>query len=282
MPYARVPKLPGGTLIYAVGDESSFVFTFPGGKLLHGIATTAYSACSDRVGNVFMTQVGTITQYEHGATEPSQSYKLAGSVYSCSVNPKTHDLAAVVFCIRRCGEEIVILRNQGRHRDQYQVAPLSSLLYCAYDHKGDLFVDGYNGTRFGLAELPKGAHRFVTIALQKQIKYAAQIQWDGQDLAIETRVNPIIYRVAISGSQGRIVGHTRLEGIGYRASQSWIADGTIAVPSAPYSKRPMELFFYNYPAGGQPIKVLSGFIRGGTHAMVDGVTFSTRPFNVSH
>ncbi len=228
-----------------------------------------------------MTQVGSIAKYEHGATTPVQTYKVAGSAYSCSVNPKTHDLATVVFCIRVCGEELVVLRDQGRHRDRYQVAPLGTLLYCAYDNKGDLFVDGYNGTQFGLAELPKGAHRFVAVSLKKHIKYAAQIQWDGEDLAIETRVNPEIYRVAISGSQGRIVGHTRLEGIGYRASQSWIGDGMIVVPSAPYSKRPMELFFYNYPAGGQPVKIVTGFIRGGNHAMVDGVTLSSRPFNVS-
>lgn len=278
MPLQQSPQtqtaLPKGTLLYVVGDESSFVFTYPHGKLLHEIASTGYSACSDNVGNVFVTQVGSVAKYEHGATKPVESYNVAGSAYSCSVSPQTHELAAVVFCFRGCGQELVILWDHGRHRSQYRVAPLDSLLYCAYDHHGNLFVDGYNGTRFALAELPRGGHKFIGISLNRQIKYAAQIQWDGTNLAVETREYPTIYRIAVSGSHGRVVGRTHLDGVGYKATQSWIADGTIAVPSAPYNKRAMEIFFWNYPAGGQPTKILKGFIRGGNHAMIDGVTFS--------
>lgn len=273
-PLAQASNPPKGTLIYAVGDESSFVFGYPRGKLLHQIATTGFSACSDGRGNVFVTQVRAIAKYQHGGTEPVETYKLdAGSVYSCSVNPKTLDIAVVVFCIRGCGEEVVILRKHGPRR-RYHVATLPSLLYCAYDDQGNLFVDGYNGTQFGLAELRNGAHHFIGISMKKQINYPAQIQWDGQYLAIETRIHPVVYRVAISGSEASIVGRVRLDGIGYKATQSWIEDGIIAVPSAAYNKRPMELFFWNYPAGGQPIKIIKGFIRGGTHAMIDGVTFS--------
>jgi hypothetical protein len=265
---------PKGTLIYAVGDESSFIFGYPHGKLLQEIPTTGLSTCSDHNGNVYVTQVRQIAKYQHGSTEPVEIEKLtAGTAYSCSVDPKTQDLAAVIFCVRGCGEEIVIVRKHGP-KSRYHVGPLTSLLYCAYDDNGNLFVDGYNGSQFGLAELPSGAAHFRGIALKKQIKYPAQIQWDGTNLALETRYHPVIYRLAISGSEAQIVGRTRLEGIGYRASQSWIEGGTIAVPSAPYNKRPMEVFFYAYPAGGEPTKIIKGFIRGGNHAMIDGVTFS--------
>lgn len=271
MPFSQAPK---GTQIYAAGDESSFIFGYPHGRLLHEIPTTGFSTCSDRNGNVFVTQVRGIAKYQHGATEPVKIYKLgAGTIYSCSVNPQTQDLAAVVFCIRGCGEEVVILRKHGP-RSRYHVGPLTSLLYCAYDDKGDLFVDGYYGSQFGLAELRSGGDRFINIAVDKQINAAAQIQWDGTNLAIERREDPVIYQVAISGHTGQIVGRTRLEGIGYRATQSWIEGGTIAVPGAPYNKRPMEIFLFNYPAGGQPTKIIKGFIRGGNHAMIDGVTFS--------
>lgn len=268
------PQAPKGTLIYAVGDESSFVFGYPRGKLLHEIPTTGFSACSDHNGNVFVTQVRGIAKYQHGSTEPVKTYRLgAGTAYSCTVNPRTQDLAAVVFCIRGCGEEVVIVRKHGP-RSRYHVGPLSALLYCAYDDNGNLFVDGYNGTQFGLAELRSGGDRFINIALKKQINAAAQIQWDGTNLAIETREDPVIYRVAVSGHTAQIVGRTRFVGIGYRATQSWIESGTIALASAPYNKRPMEIFLYNYPAGGEPTKIIKGFIRGGSHAMVDGVTFS--------
>lgn len=277
-PFVQAPQaqgaLPKGTLLYVVGDESSFVFTYPHGKLLHELPLTGYSACSDSRGNVFVTQVGVIAKYEHGATKPSETYKVSGSAYSCSISPQTHDLATVVFCFRGCGDVLVIFRNHGRNRSRYHVAPLDSLLYCAYDRDGDLFVDGYNGTRFALAELPSGANKFIAISLNRQIKYAAQIQWDGKNLAVETREDPTIYRIAISGSHGRVVGRTHLDGVGFKATQSWISDGTIAVPSAPFRKRALEVFFWNYPAGGQPIKILKGFIRGRNHAMIDGVTFS--------
>jgi hypothetical protein len=279
MPNAQTPLLQApaafnGTLIYAVGDESSFVFTYPNGKLVHKIAATGLSACSDRKGNVFVTQVRSIAKYEHGATKPVETYKVnAGTVYSCSVDAKTQDLATVVLCIHQCGNEVVILRKHGPRR-RYHVASLTALLYCAYDDKGNLFVDGYNGTAFGLAELPRGAHKFVSISVDKPIKYPAQIQWDGENLAIERRIYPLIYRLSVSGSQARVVGRTHLAGIGYRATQSWIENGTIAIPSATYNKRPMEIFLYNYPAGGEPIKIIKGFIRGGSHAMLDGVTFS--------
>lgn len=278
MPLAPVPQgrsaLPNNTLVYAVGDKSSFVFTYPQGKLVHRIPATGLSACTDHAGSVFVTQVGSIERYEHGDAKPAESYKVAGSAYSCSVSPKTHDLAAVVFCLKRCGEEVVVMGERRRHRSHYHVASLTSLLYCAYDDNGDLFVDGYNGTRFALAELPSGSSEFVGISLKSQIDYAAQIQWDGTYLAIETRVNPVIYRVAISGSHARVVGRTYLDGAGTRASQSWIRDGTIAVPSATYNKRPIEIFFWNYPAGGQPVKIIKGFLGSGNHPMIDGVTLS--------
>ena len=277
-PVAALPQvqsvLPNNTLIYAVGDQSSFIFKYPQGKLVHRLPATGLSACTDHAGSVFVTQVGSIARYEHGGTKPAETYKVAGSAYSCSISPKTHDLAAVVFCLKRCGEEVVVMGEQRRHRRHYHVASLTSLLYCAYDDRGNLFVDGYNGSQFALAELTSGATQFVGISLKSHIQYAAQIQWDGTYLAIETRVNPVIYRVSISGSDARIVGRTVLDGVGTRASQSWIRDGTIAVPSASYNKRPIEIFFWNYPAGGQPTKIIKGFLGSGKHPMIDGVTLS--------
>ena len=280
VPSAQAPLVQGpgalkDTLIYAVGDESSFVFTFPKGKRVHKIDTTAFSTCSDRNGNVFFTQVRSVAEYRHGATAPFATFNLgAGTVYSCSVDPVTRDLAVVVFCIRGCGQEVVILPHRGGSRRRFHVASLTSLLYCAYDDRGNLFVDGYNGTQFGLAKLPKGHRDFIPVSLDTQVHFGAALQWDGEYLAIERREHPVIYRFAISGTTARLAGRTKLDYIGYRATQSWIYDGTIAVPSAPYNKRPMEIFLYDYPAGGQPKKIIKGFIRGGNHAMIDGVTFS--------
>jgi hypothetical protein len=263
------------TLIYAAGDESSFVFSLPRGRLRHQLKATGFSACSDRHGNVFFTQVRDVAEYRHGAKEPFATFQFGGTVYSCSVNPVNHDLAVVVFCIHGCGQEIVILPHDGGDRRRFHVASLTSLLYCAYDDRGNLFVDGYNGTRFGLAELRKGTRDFVAITLKDRIDFGAALQWDGEYLAVERREHPIIFRLAISGSSARVAGRTRLEYIGYRAMQSWISGGILAVPSAPYNKRAIEIFLYDYPAGGKPTKIIQNFIHGGSHAQLDGLTFST-------
>ncbi len=275
-PPASLPASLRGALVYAGGDETSYVFTFPAGKLVATIAGTSFGTCSDRNGDVFFTRVKSVVEYQHGGTSPIATFKVPGTAYSCSVDPTNRNLAAVVFCISKCGEEVIVFPAHGR-RKTYHDASLKSLLYCAYDDSGNLFVDGYNGAQFGLAELVRGSGDFASVALKQPIEFAEQIQWDGKDLAIETRENPVIYRIGISGLTARVVGRTHLNGVGNRATQSWIANGKIAVPTGRRNKRAIEIRFWDYPAGGNPTNVFKGFIGGGSHAMIDGVTFSLPP-----
>jgi hypothetical protein len=153
------------------------------------------------------------------------------------------------------------------------VPKLKSLLYCGYDDKGDLFVDGYNGTQFGLSELAAHASGFMRVKLDQAIEYGGQIQWDGTDLAVETQIDPAIERVQISGSDGTVVGTVKPRTMGHRATQSWIANGTIAVPTGPGNRRAIEILFWRYPAGGRTIGAFRHFV-GGRHQTLDGVTFS--------
>jgi hypothetical protein len=285
---AGVPPAPAGhlrswmasgagrrPLVYAGGDVASYVFDFRSGKLVGTIAETSFGTCSDTNGDVFFTQVKRIVEYAHGGMKPIARFALGGTAYSCSVDPTSGDLAAVVFCLSKCGDEVVVLQP-AEHRRTYHDGTLDSLLFCAYDASGNLFVDGYNGSQFGLTELPKGARHFATVTLKKTIRFGAQIQWDGQDLAIQTSEHPRIYQVSVSGSAAKIVHTIKLTGVGNRATQSWIADGKIAVPTGERSKRPDEIFFWDYPAGGNPIKKFEHFIGRG-HQMIDGVTFSRAP-----
>lgn len=266
-------------LIYAGGDEESYVFTFPKGRLVGTIAQPAFGVCSDDNGDVFFTQVKQVLEFAHGATTPSATYNVTGTAYSCSVDPTTGNLATVVYCISQCsGDEVVVLRAPGEPTQVYTVPGLKTLLYCAYDDNGDLFVDGDDGLRFELFELPAGATGFQRIKLNRTIDRGAQIQWDGEDLAIETNLNPAIDRIRISGLTGKVVGVTTLSGVGVRAGQSWIANGKVAVPTSPGEgdKRAVDIRFWNYPAGGNPTKTFSNFIGPG-HQTIDGVTFSRAP-----
>jgi hypothetical protein len=264
------------TLIYVGGDEASYVFT-TFGKLVGSIAQSSFGTCSDRNGDVFLTKVNGIVEYAHGGMTPIATFTVPGTAYSCSVDPTTGRLAAVVFCLSSCsGDEVVILRAPGEPAIVHRDRKLHSLLFCAYDAAGNLFVDGYNGSQFGLSELPKGKASFANIALQSAIRFGAQVQWDGQNLTIETNVKPAIYRIQVSGTTGKVIGKTKLRGVGTRAAQSWIENGFVAVPTGPRTKRAIEVIFWNYPGGGKPAKRFRDFIGGG-HQQIDGVTFSNLP-----
>jgi hypothetical protein len=270
-----LPNAAGRDLIYAGGDEASYVLT-TGGKLVTTLAQTSFGLCSDRFGDVFFTEVNGIVEYRHGGTSAIATFAAPGTVYSCSVDPVTGNLAAVVFCLSKCGEEVVVLRAPGEPPKVYHDPALTSLLYCAYDDAGNLFVDGSDGAEFGLTELSKRGHAFARIALKRKIDFGAQIQWDGRNVAIETREHPAIYRVRITGLTGRVIGTTQLTGVGGRATQSWIAEGSIAVPTGPSNKRAIEILFWKYPAGGNPTKTFRGFVGSG-HQTIDGVTLSVAP-----
>lgn len=266
----------GRTLFYAGGDDASYVFDTTG-KVVGEIAEKSFGTCSDRNGDVFFTQFEKIVEYAHGATTPTSDYGAPGTVYSCSVDPTTGNLAAVVLCISGCVSEVAIWRSPGDPLQTYTDRKLKSLLYCGYDNNGNLYVDGSNGSRFGLAELPARDRRALkNITVEQNIRFPAQVQWDGRYVAVEKKNSPAIYRVQISGSEGRIVGTVALTGVGARATQSWLHKGEIAVPTGPTTKRAIEIIFWNYPAGGHPTKTFSNFISGG-HAMIDGITVSVPP-----
>jgi hypothetical protein len=271
------PGVAQGTLVYAGGDEESYVLTYPAGKLVGNIAGTSFGMCTDPQGDVFFTRARIIVEYRHGGSAPVAIYNVPGTAYACSVDPVTGNLAAVVLCFGSCTAEIALFGPGDTQPAKLYLDPtLPSLRYCGYDNQGNLFVDGYNDSQFGFAELPVGSSTFTAITLNQNIQFAGQVQWDGQYITVETPFHPEIYQFRISGSKGLAVGNTLLSGVGYKATQSWILNGKVVVPTAPYTKRPLELIFWKYPAGGAPIHTFDGFIGPG-HQEIDGAVFSVAP-----
>ena len=268
-----------GALVYAGGDVSSYVLAYPSGKLVGTIPMVALGACSDANGNVFLTGAGRIAEFAHGGTTPIATYSIPGTVYACSVDPTTGNIAAVVLCQSGCGGELVVIRpGSGLSPTFYRDANLPQMLYCAYDDQGNVFVDGYQGLQFGIAELPNTGGALTDIAVDTNIQYAEQVQWDGQYLSVETRIHPVVYQVQLSGSTGTVINVVHLGQVGKRGTQSWIQKGKIGVPTASpgLNKRAVEIVFWNYPAGGAPINTFKGFIGGG-HQAIDAMTFSVEP-----
>jgi hypothetical protein len=270
------PDVRKGNLIYAGGDASSYILAYPSGKLVGRIAMTSLGVCADSNGNVYFTGVGKISEFAHGGKAPIATYVVQGNVYACSVDPTTGNIAAVVFCASGCGDSVAVIRpSAGAAPTLYSDRKLPSLLFCTYDDRGNIFVDGYKGSQFGIAELPSSATSFTDLTMSQNIPAAAQIQWDGHYLAVETRISPEIDQIRVKGSSAKIVNIVKLRGSGHRATQSWIQKGKIAVPTT-VDKRAIGIMVWAYPAGGKPINRIEGFIGGG-HQQIDGVAFS--PFH---
>jgi hypothetical protein len=266
-----------GDLLYVGGDTKSYVFSFKAGIFLGTIDSSSFGMCSDSGGNVFLTRVGSIAEYPHGATTPTLTYPVPGTAYSCAVDRTTGDLASVVLCFSGCTDEIAIFPPNGIGPPRmYQNPGMTALLYCGYDDAGNLFVDGYrSGGHFALAELPQGSDTFTNISIDLDMDAPGQVQWDGRYLAVEARFDPMLYRIRLSGSTGSVVGTTQFSKIGQRAAQSWIIGHTVVVPFGPLTKRPKEIRYWKYPAGGVPTKTIKGFIA--RLMMIDGVTVSVAP-----
>jgi hypothetical protein len=268
------PEAYGENLVYAGGDAQSYVFSFPTGKLVGNIAGTSFGTCADSQGDVFFSRVRSVVEFAHAGTTPIALYSVPGTAYSCSIDPTTGDIAVVVFCLSGCGDEIALFKAGDTEPVQtYSDPALTSMSYCGYDNDGNLFVDGYNGSQFRLAELPVGGSTFTTITLKQSVPFAGQVQWDGHYMTLELPLHPVIYRLQIAGSRGSVVGTTRLDGVGLKAGQSWIHGSRVIVPTGPFTKRPIEIITWQYPAGGKPSHTWDGFI-GPNHQQLDGVTFS--------
>jgi len=249
------PKARGQDLLYVstgLPDGATYVYTYPKGQLVGGLSEAGYSygLCSDVRGNVFITNQYAIYEYPHGGASASAVLTNPfGATVSCSVDSTTGDLAAVT------AEGVVIFHPQSRHG--WKLAKLFSLPYprmtaCGYDASGNLFLDGQSSSGYLVAELPKGKSDFKRTLLDKSFP-PGNIQWDGKYVAIGDNLSLAIRRFKFSGTTGRQVGTTKLEGVD-EFFQFWIQGATIVAPG---SKSGQYVFaVWPYPAGGNPQKLV--------------------------
>jgi len=249
------------------GANNVLVFSYPQDKLV-GTLTGPFSYpdgdCTDKKGDVWIVNnapSGGVVEYKHGGTQPIASLQDPGQYAGqCAVDPTTGNLIVTNNETYYSGPGTVAIYTHAKGNAKlYPVAKMYSVFFCAFDDKGNLYVDGelYQGTGFQLAELPKGKKRFTDIPLKGgTIYFPGNIQWAGKYMAIgdQEYLDKYPHTSAIyqtTGAGGKIVGVTRLKGsidvIGFRI------DGTTVIgPEGGTNLVP----FYKYPAGGSPIKTL--------------------------
>ena len=140
-----LPEAKSQDLIYAEGAacEGICILRYPDGKRVGNIALSETSGgdCSDRNGNVFVTNDSQVLKFAHGGTTPIASLSLPGTdAQACGVDPATGNLA-VLFS--GSGANVAVFASASGTPATYETYMFS--WGCGYDNSGNLFVSGLNG-----------------------------------------------------------------------------------------------------------------------------------------
>jgi hypothetical protein len=258
------PQASSADLLYIsdVGTNDVYLYSYPGGALMGTL--TGFDApghlCSDRKGDVFVTNTNAqqIVEYEHGASKPKATLPDPHELpVDCAVDGVTGDLAVTNYgpSGSNLGNVAVYPGARGRPK-LYADRQILAYLYCAYDRKGDLFVDGLTYKYdFALVELPKGKGKFERITLPQKFTGWGGVQWSGNRLAIGNGA-ATIYEFAIRGKVAKEVGSTSLGGAA-NVVQFWIGGGKIVGPDGPDGGN-KDVGIWTYPAGGEPTQTIAG------------------------
>ncbi|MGC2405774.1 MAG: hypothetical protein WA431_05145 [Candidatus Cybelea sp.] len=267
----RVPSHgTSGALLYVAGNHIVQVFTYPAGAPSGSSNTPgAVSAmCSDASGNVFITEApkksshtgtGYVEEYAHGGTTPIASLAVpAGEMpMDCSSDATTGNLAVTEQKSSNYAPSVAIYSGASGTPKILQTDAIGADPQCGYDDAGNLFVT--SGGNVG-AELAAGKSAFKTVTLDRTLGGVKHAQWDGKYFALQSFrsthhngdiIEERIYRVAVSGSTGKITGITEFKNWPEKVSgSSWIDGGTIVGTPA------SEIAFWKYPDGGKAAKTM--------------------------
>lgn len=244
------------------------VLSYASGKLVGTLKgfTGSGGECVDKQGNVFITDWrkggASIVEFAHGGRTPIATLKDPPSHVACSVDRVTGNLA-----VANGASNVAIFTRARGVPTLYTDPSFKDYLFCAYDDKGNLFVDGLgnDGSNAVFAELPKGAHSFTDITLKYAIGTPGQLRAAHGELAIAGGSGAAIYRFTISGGSGTLVGTTQLnQPYGASIRSFWIQNYDVAVAYCCATSGPgVKLFAY--PSGGKSKRAYqSGGIPYGT------------------
>jgi hypothetical protein len=260
------PGSSSGDLLY-VADASSNevdVYSYPAGKqvgMLTGFEGLAF-LCADSSGNVFVPNYGKseILEYAHGGTTPIATLSDPDSTpYSCSFDPTTGNLAVANYTTTYGYGDIAIYEHVSGSRQVYLDYDAGYVQFCAYDAKGNLFVEGFDKTNsgdfFGLDELLRGAKLLTHITLDDIPAFPTGLQWDGNYLAMGTGTvagpssgDTYVYHVQITRATGKTIGTTHLVERG--PTSNFFIDGSAIVVTGGKPRTRTEVFAYL--SGGKP------------------------------
>jgi hypothetical protein len=260
-----LPESSKQSLLYVADYRANavYAYSYPKGKSAGAITGISGpdSVCVDKSGNIWVTnQGGTILEYAHGGTSPIKSLSDPSQYQgACSVDPLTGNLAVVDSYSPSGSGEVLIFKNASGMPTRYVTPLITHYAGAGYDTKGNLFVDGItDSAHFNLVELSKGANAFKGITLTKTGgPEPSGVQWIGTYLAVGFSTNggsghSVIWQLKIAKHTGTLLGKTTLEPAA-AIEGFFIQDSTLVAPED------TAVFFFKYPAGGFPTKMIGEF-----------------------
>jgi len=253
-----------GDLLYVASTGGNvFLFAYPSGgfagEFTIASGVTAWGACADRAGNVFITvDVGStsseIYEYAHDGTTPTAILSNDGYVaLDCASDPTTGNLA-VVSADASGKSDIAIYADARGTPNRYYHSNMN-FESCSYDGHGNLFADGSGMDQ--LTELAAGAKTFKVVPLNEDLIRPGGIVWDGQDLAIKYGgfypKNSGIARVEIADGKAKVASNIGLKGLANTGATFAIEDGALLDTGGQAID---QVGVWNYPAGGKVTKIL--------------------------
>ena len=261
-----------GDLLYVSdgGYGAVFVYTYsPFGMKFVGMLSEPQdpdALCVDKQQNIWVLSgpgLGSYaaTEYAHGGTQPIATVvDPAGDPTGCAVNPVNGDLAIGSEPVQgqKYGTIAIFKHERGKpvlYTDQSIPAFRTC---CTYDHNGDLFGYGTSDSsdRTVIAELPKGATSFTSIALDREFELLNGIQWVGKYLTVGNSdgYTSEIIRYELTSKGAKEIDSIALDDVAIL--YQYYIDGTrIIAPNAPRDKPGGFVGLYHYPLGGAPIRM---------------------------
>lgn len=219
--------------------------------------------CVDKAGNVWITSTlaSQIFEYAHGGTTPINTLDDPGEYpLGCWVNPRNGDLAVSNISTTNSGPgSIAIYKGATGSPAIYSDPHFKRVFFLAYDSYGNLFVDGYNSSQvFQMAKFKRKVFTPITISGAK-INFPGGVFTKGLKLSVGDQSgshgNSIVYQITDTGT---VTGTTQLLNT-LDCIQYYIYGKTSTQKIiSPNAVSPTDDNIYKYPAGGNPIKTISG------------------------
>jgi hypothetical protein len=206
-----------------------------------------------------------------GSTVVKQHTKLLGIPVSCTVDRTTGDIAVTLLQAPPSGvgglDLIVGGLKHGHQTFLNDPGGMTSMVFDAYDASGNLFINGDNGSRYLLDELPKGSSRFIHLSGLQLQSDEPGVQWDGKYIAVgdalsgkHGKTELAVNAITVSGSVVTVVDRRIYTDpgcpYGLSVEQMVITEST-PVPKHLVSVNELcknRVAFWHYPAHGAPAR----------------------------